>query len=204
MDTPLDVDRLLRLQADLVARWHAAPVEVEPREPPEHYVLLNHACNFKLWHEEDQARDRQADDARIAQNKRNIDRLNQERNDAIERLDEHLVGLLRAAHPPAPPDAPLNSETVGNIVDRLSILSLKLYHMEEESRRADADAAHRAQAADRLAILRAQRDDLAVCLRGLLGDLTHGRKRLKVYRQMKMYNDPALNPVLYGRKPERR
>jgi len=208
MASLIDVDRLVRLHADSVARWHANPSAPAEGGPDDLWRALaeNHRFNIELWHEEDKARDRGATDAVIAQVKRNIDRLNQQRNDAMERTDEALLRELerRGVRPGA--GASLNSETPGSMADRLSILSLKVYHMDEEARRADADAAHREKAAGRLAILRTQVDDLAACLRAVEADLAAGRKRLKVYRQMKMYNDPTLNPVLYrsgGKPPEK-
>jgi hypothetical protein len=193
----LDVDRLLRLHEEAVERWHSQPPAHDEQEPPWSLVQLNHACNFQLWHEEDHARDPRASDAQIAQVKRSIDRLNQQRNDAVERIDEWLLAALARAGVTPSPEAPMNTETPGSVVDRLSILALKVFHMREEAQRQDADAAHRERAAARLAILIQQREDLAAGLAVLLKDIAAGRKRLKVYRQMKMYNDPSLNPVLY-------
>jgi len=199
MDDLLDVDRLLERQALCVERWHAEAVLNAETAAPWRDVLDNHARNFELWHEEDRARDPHADDRVIAQVKRNIDRLNQQRNDAIERLDEWLTGQLNARGMRAPADAPLNSETAGSIVDRLSILALKVFHMREQTRRADVEAAHVEKCRARLAVLETQRADLAASLRMLLRDVAQGRRRLPTYRHMKMYNDPSLNPVLYGR-----
>ena len=199
MDALIDVDRLVRLHDGTVERWHAGPIVNDEREPFFALALGNHACNFQLWHEEDRARDRAADDAVIAQVKRNIDRFNQQRNDAMERMDEWVLASLRAAGVAPDERQPLHSETVGSIVDRLSILALRIYHMHEQTQRADADEAHRSACRAKLAVLREQRADLAEALRLLEADLRRGRKRFKVYRQMKMYNDPRLNPVLYGK-----
>jgi len=198
MDDLLDVDRLLDLQAACVERWHAAAPAQAEAGPPWGTILDNHGRNFELWHEEDRARDRQASDAVIAQVKRSIDRLNQQRSDAVERIDEWLSTALAQRGTRARNDAPLNSETVGSIVDRLSILALKVYHMREETLRRDVEESHREKCRVRLAVLETQRADLASSLRLLMRELSTGAKRLKVYRQMKMYNDPTLNPVLYG------
>ncbi len=197
MDTLLDVDRLLRLHESSVERWHTTEIVHDEREPLWKLILANHGHNFQLWHEEDKAREVGAGDAAIATVKRTIDKYNQLRNDAVERIDEFLVAALAEAGIAAPATAPLNTETPGSAVDRLSILSLKIFHMREEAGRQDADEAHRSKATGKVAILEQQRTDLAASLRALTADLAQGRKRLKVYRQMKMYNDPTLNPMLY-------
>jgi hypothetical protein len=158
----------------------------------------NHRCNCLLWDEEDLARRRNVPDAAIAGNKRAIDGYNQRRNDAIERIDEHLLALLAAV--PAQAGARLHSETAGAMVDRLSILSLKIHHMRLQTLRSDVDAAHLESCGGKLARLEEQRTDLAACLERLLADCARGEARFKVYRQFKMYNDPALNPALYGEK----
>ncbi len=162
-------------------------------------ILAQHAANFDLWHREDAARDPLAGDAVIAAVKRNIDKLNQRRNDLAERVD---IALLDAA-PAQNVAAPLHSETPGMMIDRLSILSLKVFHTAEEAHRRGADSAHHIRNQDRLVILEEQRTDLAACLDALWHDVTSGLRRFKLYRQMKMYNDPALNPVLYGASAER-
>src|SRR5271163_4034706 len=159
------------------------------------YVLEQHRANFDLWHEEDRARDTSATAENIAEVKRAIDRLNQQRNDLVERIDETLLAAVREQNP----QAPLHSEPPGLIVDRLSILSLKIYHTGEEARRETATEAHRCRNQDRLAVLEEQRTDLANCLNELWRQIVAGERRFKLYRQMKMYNDPELNPVLYRR-----
>jgi hypothetical protein len=170
------------------------------------WLERNHRCNSLLWAEEDLARRTTVADREIAANKRAIDGHNQARNDATERMDEILLlalGLVdadsaRTANPVAraPQGARLNSETAGSMIDRLSILALKVGAMRLQAGRADVDDAHRLASATKLAQLQQQRHDLAGCLDALLADVQAGRAFFKVYRQFKMYNDPALNPEL--------
>lgn len=196
-----DVRVVLELHRTTVERWHHQPLD-NPYDDFLHVVCEEHQCNYLLWHQEDLARSPDASDAIIAQVKRTIDRLNQQRNDGIERIDEYLLHKLEAWGVRPHAQAKLNTETPGSAIDRLSILALRIYHMEEQAQRDDADAAHRARAAQRLAILYEQRDDLSNSLGQLVADLVAGRKRLKLYRQFKMYNDPTLNPAIYNaRKP---
>jgi len=163
-------------------------------------VQEEHRRNFELWHEEDKARAPDATDAQIAAVKRSIDRLNQQRNDLIEKLDEQLRAELAAPKVRVRPGAGWNSETPGAVIDRLSILSLKICHMREQCQRKDASPEHACRCRSRLAVLRQQRQDLALALGELLNDLFAGRKQMKLYRQFKMYNDPQLNPAIYGAK----
>jgi hypothetical protein len=162
-------------------------------------IAANHRCNRLLWDEEDQARRTDVADSAIAANKRAIDGYNQRRNDAIERIDETLLASLAGVAPR--PDAWHNSETAGSMIDRLSILALKIHHMRAQAERTDATPEHVATCRDKLARLSLQRDDLARCLDTLLAHAAEGRAFWRVYRQFKMYNDPALNPYLYRRKP---
>jgi hypothetical protein len=162
-------------------------------------IAANHCYNCLLWREEDKARRTDVAPAEIAASKRLIDRHNQDRNDAVEAIDEVLLaalGPVALAH-----DARLSSETAGAMIDRLSILALKIYHMREQTRRIDAGAAHVAACNVKLQRLVLQRHDLACCLHQLLADASEGRAYFRVYRQFKMYNDPTLNPYLYG-KPD--
>ena len=157
----------------------------------------NHRCNCLLWDEEDLARRRNVPDSEIAGNKRAIDGYNQKRNDAIERIDAHLLGLF--SNPKE--NATLSSETPGAMIDRLSILSLKIHHMRLQARRTDVAAAHMENCLSKLDRLNEQRTDLAACLDLLLAGCARGESYFKIYRQFKMYNDPALNPAIYGEKP---
>ena len=165
------------------------------------WVLVNHRFNCSLWNEEDLARRTQAADAEIAANKRNIDRFNQARNDAMERIDD---ALLRAtADWPRAADARLSSETAGAMIDRMSILSLKIHHMGLQTVRTDVDEAHRETTRGKQAQLRLQREDLASCYDRLLDEVAAGSGRFKIYRQFKMYNDPTMNPVLVAERQGR-
>jgi len=161
-------------------------------------VADNHRYNGLLWREEDLARRRLAPDSDIAANKRAIDGFNQKRNDAIERIDEAILGALASVK--RDPGARLNSETAGGMSDRLSILSLKIHNMRLQTLRTDVDAEHIATCRAKLDKLVEQRTDLASCLAALLADALAGRAYYKVYRQFKMYNDPKLNPQIYGEK----
>ncbi len=161
-------------------------------------IELNHRFNCLLWDEEDLARRKQVPDTEIASNKRAIDGFNQKRNDAIERIDETLLEALSASI--LKPGARLNSETAGSIVDRLSILSLKIFHMRLQTLRTDVDNEHIESCRSRLVRFLEQRRDLSGCLDRLLADAARGDAWFKVYRQFKMYNDPKLNPAVYGEK----
>jgi hypothetical protein len=160
-------------------------------------LMRQHLANFLLWHEEDKAREPGASDAGIAQVKRSIDRLNQRRHDLTETLDSLLLDIARREGR-WNVEAPLHSETPGMMADRLSILSLKIFHTQEELERREAPTGHRERNAGRLLVLEQQRRDLAACLEALWDDVLAGRRRFALYRQLKMYNDPSLNPVIYG------
>lgn len=193
----IDVEQVTRLHRDTVQRWHRQQIE-NPYEGIWELVCRQHEQNYRLWHQEDIARSPDAGDAEIARVKRAIDRLNQRRNDLIEEVDDWLVRQLAARGVRPGADARLNTETPGSTIDRLSILALRIYHMHQQADRRDADEAHRQKARARLEVLHEQRTDLSASLAELLADLASGRKRLKIYRQFKMYNDATMNPYLYA------
>ena len=161
-------------------------------------VARQHRANFNLWHIEDEARAPGASDAEIAEVKRRIDRTNQLRNDLVEELDRATQSWLEERGLPNEA-APLHSESPGLMIDRLSILALKIYHTREEAERRDAPPGHAERNRERLKILEEQRTDLAGCLDALWQETLGGTRRFKVYRQLKMYNDPTLNPAIYGK-----
>jgi hypothetical protein len=158
-------------------------------------AMAHHRANFELWHEEDNARARGVADEEIARVKRAIDGLNQRRNDLVEKMDLWLLERLDQDA-----EAPLHSETPGLMIDRLSILALKIYHTREEAHRGSATESHRLRNAERLVLLQEQREELAGCLDALWAEVLKGTRRFKLYRQMKMYNDPELNPAVYNQK----
>jgi len=150
------------------------------------------------WHFEDIIRDPHIDPVDALALKRRIDSSNQDRTDLVEQIDSYFRHIYAEVRPL--PEARLNTESPAWAIDRLSILALKIYHMKEESLRPDAAPEHRAKCAAKLAVLTEQRTDLSLAIDQLLEDIEAGRIYMKVYRQMKMYNDPATNPVLYGKK----
>ncbi len=194
-----------RLLADAAWPPATAPAAVEG-EPLWHWIRTNHRNNTLLWREEDLARRTQVAAEDIAGNKRAIDRFNQTRNDATERVDEILLTALGLVdRVSAATDTPvstvaagsrLNSETAGSMIDRMSIMALKIAAMDAQCRRTDTDVAHLEASRRKLAQLRIQRADLGGCLDALLADARAGRAHFKVYRQFKMYNDATLNPAL--------
>lgn len=150
------------------------------------------------WHLEDIIRDPEIAPVAALALKRRIDHSNQDRTDLVEKIDSYFRTVY--ADVKVADDATINTESPAWAMDRLSILALKIYHMCEQVKREDADAAHRATCQAKLDVLLEQRVDLTTAIDQLLDDIATGRKYMKVYRQMKMYNDPATNPVLYAKK----
>lgn len=150
------------------------------------------------WHMEDEIRNPNIDPSEVLKWKRSIDKSNQDRTDIVEEIDSYFREKYKDVQPK--PSARLNTESPAWAIDRLSILALKLYHMREETLRTDVSEAHMNQCKHKLSILQQQRIDLSTAIDELLEDIENGDKYMKVYRQMKMYNDPELNPVLYNKK----
>lgn len=192
----IDISAVTTMHRDMVARWHQHPVEV-PFEGYLGVACQQHAFNFLLWHEEDIARSPNVGDERIAQVKRAIDRYNQQRNDWIEKLDDWISDWLQQQRIEPMAGARLNTETPGSVIDRLSILSLRIYHLQEQCEREDATPEHIESVRRKLAICFVQHDDLSQAFTELLEDIVARKKRHRTYRQLKMYNDPTLNPYLY-------
>jgi len=198
----LSATEIVDLHDRRTEEWHRAG-SFAPKQISEWLAAVErqHRANFELWHIEDEARTPGATDQQIAGVKRRIDRTNQLRNDLAEELDRILLAWLEECGLPRP-SAPLHSESPGLIIDRLSILALKIYHTREEAERADAPAGHAERNRERLTILEEQRSDLAGCLDALWQETLNGARRFKIYRQLKMYNDPALNPAIYSKIPQ--
>jgi hypothetical protein len=190
-------EQVVELQAHYTALWHVEHDALLPTQALAALVAGQHKQNFDLWHEEDKAREPAVEDKDIARVKRNIDALNQCRNDMITEIDMRLAQGDLAQHQNS--SRPWNSETLGSIVDRLSISSLKVFHMAEQTERADASPEHIVVCQQKLARLQEQTQDLAQALQVFIEDIIAGRKQNKLYQQFKMYNDPALNPRIYGK-----
>jgi hypothetical protein len=165
------------------------------RNSIEHLLYLKNWIDTVQWHLEDIVRDPAIDPVKALDIKRWIDRSNQERTDVVEYIDSYFLEKYKAVTPQQ--DARINTESPAWAVDRLSILALKIYHMQEEAHRANATEEHRAACQRKLDILLIQQKDLGTAIEELLEDISTGKKYMKAYRQMKMYNDPSLNPVLY-------
>ncbi len=164
----------------------------------DHLLYMKNWVDTVQWHLEDIIRDPQIDPVEALAIKRRIDKSNQVRTDMVEYIDSYLLDKYKAVVPQS--DARLNTETPAWAIDRLSILALKIYHMRQETQRSDVDEAHRDACRKKLDVLLSQQVDLSRAIEELIEDIEAGRKYMKTYKQMKMYNDPALNPALYGAK----
>ena len=164
----------------------------------EYYLYLKNWIDTVQWHFEDIIRDPQIDPVEALTLERPIDHSNQDRTDLVELIDSYFLDKYKDVT--ILPDATINTESPAWAIDRLSILALKIYHMRQEVERTDVSPEHHAQCEKKLNILLEQQKDLSSAIDQLIADIEAGRKYMKVYKQMKMYNDPALNPVLYGKK----
>jgi hypothetical protein len=164
----------------------------------EFYLYLKNRIDAVQWHLEDIIRDPHIDPVKALAIKRRIDKSNQDRTDLVELIDSYFLDTYKSVT--VLPDATINTESPAWAVDRLSILVLKVYHMQQETERTDVSPEHIETCKKKLAILLEQKSDLSLALDQLLEDMKEGHKYMKVYKQMKMYNDPSLNPVLYGKK----
>jgi len=173
-----------------------APIENPYQERTIEYLLyLKNWIDTVQWHLEDIIRDPNIDPVNALAIKRRIDKSNQDRTDLVELIDSYFLDKYKNII--VKKDAKINTESPAWAIDRLSILALKIYHMQQEVDRKDADEEHRRQCMTKLQILLEQRIDLSTAIEELLSDIEDGQKYMKVYKQMKMYNDPSLNPVLY-------
>lgn len=186
-----------------IADYHLADQVDTPIQNPyefktiEYYLYLKNWIDTVQWHLEDIIRNPEIDPVEALQIKRRIDKSNQDRTDLVELIDSYMLDRYKDVQ--VLPDAVINTESPAWAIDRLSILALKIYHMQAEVVRKDAPAAHVTQCRQKLDVLLAQREDLSSAIDQLLADIEAGRRYMKVYKQMKMYNDPALNPVLYAK-----
>jgi len=190
---------------DVIAKYHEINTVDQPfTNKYEKSDLLNHLLYRKCWidtvqwHYEDIIRDPQIDPVAALKLKRKIDASNQDRTDMVEYIDSYF--LEKYSNVSSKTEATINTESPAWGVDRLSILALKVYHMKEEATRTNASEAHRVACQKKLDILLKQRIDLSTAIDTLLEDISKGDKYMKVYKQMKMYNDDELNPVLRGQK----
>jgi len=182
------------LHDECILRWNEQGIN---RNQSDFFALVeeNHAFNYQLWNAEDRARREDKGFEFVYQAKREIDGCNQQRNNRMEAMDEWLFTRLN----PAAPDAcPVHSETPGMMIDRLSILALKAYHMGLQANRDDADEAHRQLCQQKLQTIHMQRQQLLTCLEQLINEVQNKTRTFRVYHQFKMYNDPKLNPQLYA------
>jgi hypothetical protein len=204
----LIVDDVLNLHEEMVSHWHKAPIDQTSitggREGILATICQQHAYNFQLWHEEDKARTPNASDKEIANVKRTIDGLNQKRNDWIEQIDVALQEFLDTSGVRLKKVAIKCTETPGAAIDRLSVLSLRLYHLQEELCRPDVDKAHKEKVRDRFDVCLQQQANLAEALELLWKGISAGSIAHRVFRQLKMYNDPTLNPAIYSQNKTKR
>ena len=198
------VDNCNKIFDEAIALYHVTDdVDTTMRNPYadgtiEHDLFVKNWIDTVQWHLEDLIRDPEIDPVEALALKRRIDKSNQDRTDLVEKIDSYFRTKYADVKPLA--DAKINTESPAWAIDRLSILALKIYHMREQVERTDATLQHVATCKAKLDVLLEQRKDLSLSIEQLLDDIAAGRKYMKVYRQMKMYNDPSTNPVFYGKK----
>lgn len=196
-----NANRIFNRSIEEYHRWDDVDHPIDNPYTPgtiDHLLYHKNWIDTVQWHLEDIIRDPAIDPAEALKIKRRIDKSNQDRTDMVEYVDSYLLDKYKEIVPA--PDARLNTETPAWAIDRLSILALKIYHMAREAERTDVDEAHHAACQKKLDVLLSQQVDLSRAIEELIEDIEAGRKYMKTYKQMKMYNDPALNPVLYGQK----
>jgi hypothetical protein len=193
MNPEILVDQIVLFHQNAIITWKNTAITLNEQGLMS-AVEANHAYNYQLWQAEDRARRQDMGDTFVVTAKREIDTCNQKRNNQMENMDEHFMQTLN----PAPyQNTKVHSETPGMMIDRLSILSLKIYHMDIQAKRQDVDASHRQACEGKLSQLQEQRNQLANCLKDLLIEIQNQTRTFRVYKQHKMYNDPKLNPELY-------
>ena len=196
-----NANRIFNRSIEEYHRWDDVDHPIDNPYTPgtiDHLLYHKNWIDTVQWHLEDIIRDPAIDPAEALCIKRRIDKSNQDRTDMVEYVDSYLLDKYKEIVPA--PDARLNTETPAWAIDRLSILALKIYHMAREAERTDVDDEHGAACRKKLDVLLSQQVDLSRAIEELIEDIEAGRKYMKTYKQMKMYNDPALNPVLYGQK----
>lgn len=198
MRIPINVNRIVHTQKKLTENWHKNKKHKENSyKEIYNYIVLLHWYNYTLWHLEDEARNPAATPPKIANVKHSIDKANQQRNDTIEQIDLCIEEYLKKLEIETKEDARYYTETVGSVIDRLSILALKIYHMNIESLRPKTDIDHMKECSQKLIILKEQKNYLVKALTQLVKEIFEGEIKQFVYRQFKMYNDPKLNPKIY-------
>lgn len=197
-------EKAFKIFEESIDKYHVLDDVYQPFTNPypspsiEHLLYRKNWIDTVQWHYEDIIRDPHINPVEALDLKRKIDASNQDRTDTVEYIDSYFLDLYKNVKPLA--GATINTESPAWAVDRLSILALKIYHMQEEVNRPDATAEHRAKCQEKLNVLLEQKKDLSQALDQLLADIESGKKYMKVYKQMKMYNDEELNPILYGGK----
>ena len=203
--TAMNTAHVFQIFEKSITEYHILDSVDQPFENPfepksfDHLLYRKNWIDTLQWHYEDLIREPKIDPVAALELKRKIDVSNQERTDMVEYIDSYFLQEFSSVEHQE--GATINTESPAWAIDRLSILSLKIYHMHEEANRASASYKHRATCATKLAVLMEQKTDLSTAIDQLLLDMAAGKKYMKVYKQMKMYNDESLNPVLYQKDP---